>query len=186
MKIVDNDRRQLLGLATGSKKTPKLSNRFSNHPLRTQSGQDVNFYTDLVKDRITIVNFFYTHCQGICLPTTANLLLVHQRLGARVGKEILFLSLTLEPERDTPAKLHQYASLFGNPHGWLFLTGKYEHLEELRYQLGAYDLDPIIDADKEQHTGLVIFGNDRSNRWAALPALMDADGLARSIRRITR
>ena len=103
-----------------------------------------------------------------------------------MGKDFFLYSITLRPQEDSPEVLAKYAESLGAGPGWLFLTGKYEHLEELRYQLGAYDLDPIIDADKEQHTGLVTFGNDRSNRWAALPALMDADGLARSIRRITR
>ena len=56
----------------------------------------------------------------------------------------------------------------------------------LRRILGLYDPDPVIDADKTQHTGLITFGNDRTGRWAALPALMPSEELARTILRITR
>lgn len=180
---VNNGRRNLLGL---SPRERKVSDRFSDHRLRSQHGGEFRFYSDLVRNRIVLINFFYTTCSGICLPTTANLLQVHRILGDRVGSDILFLSLSLDPERDSTQKLHSYAGRFNHPKGWLFLTGRYEELEQLRYQLGAYDLDPVIDADREQHTGLVTFGNDNSNRWAALPAMMDAEGLARGIKRITR
>ena len=70
--------------------------------------------------------------------------------------------------------------------GWLYLTGDYDDVESLRYSLGVYDLDPVIDADKESHAGIITFGNDRTNRWAALPALMNTRGIARTISRITR
>lgn len=179
----NSERRNLLGLNPW---VERVSDRFSNPLLYSQHGGEFRFYSDLVRNRIVLINFFYTHCNGICLPTTANLLKVHRLLGERVGSEILFISLSLDPERDSQAALYEYAGRFGHPKGWLFLTGDYEQLEELRYQLGAYDLDPVIDADREQHTGLVTFGNDNSNRWAALPAMMDAEGLSRGIRRITR
>ena len=100
---------------------------------------------------------------------------------------MLMLSISIDPEVDTPEALMRYAEIFDGPKpGWLFLTGHYAEIDRLRRSLGVYDLDPIVDADKTQHSGIITFGNDRTNQWAALPALMDSKGLAKTILRITR
>jgi protein SCO1/2 len=112
---------------------------------------------------------------------------VHQQLGDRVGRDILMLSISIDPVVDTPEAWRQYAARYGgNQPGWLFLTGAADDITLLRRTLGVYDPDPVIDADKTQHTGLITFGNDRTGRWAALPALMPSEELARTILRITR
>ena len=68
---------------------------------------------------------------------------------------------------------------------WFHLTGDYVEIEQLRRSLGAYDLDPEIDADRDEHAGIITFGNDVTNWWIALPALMDAKEIAETIVRIT-
>lgn len=164
----------------------KTSDRFPNILLRTQDNTPVHFYDDLVKDKKVIVNFIYTTCKESCIPTTAKLALVHKYLGPRVGQDILLLSISLDPSVDTPQVLKEYIGRFGEFPGWYFLTGKYEEIEQLRYEMGIYDLDPVIDADKTQHAGVITFGNDKTDRWAALPALMDTRGIVRTVLRITR
>lgn len=106
-------------------------------------------------------------------------------LGDRVGQDIRMLSISIDPEHDTPEVLEEYWERFGAKPGWLFLTGDFDEIERLRHSMGVYDLDPEVDADRTQHAGLVTFGNDAIDRWAALPALMDAAGLVRTVRRIT-
>ena len=105
--------------------------------------------------------------------------------GNRVGKDILFLSISIDPEKDTPSVLREYRS-YGDPNwtGWLHLTGDFDEIETLRWVLGVYDLDPAIDADKTEHAGIVTFGNDRTNWWAAVPALMEANLVADAMIRI--
>jgi protein SCO1/2 len=111
---------------------------------------------------------------------------VHQLLGDRVGKDILMLSISIDPEADTPKALQEYCERFGGERkGWLYLTGKYDEIEALRRSLGVYDLDPVIDADKTQHSGLITFGNDKTNRWSALPALMNSEEIVEALFRIT-
>ena len=53
---------------------------------------------------------------------------------------------------------------------WLFCTGAEEDVEAIRFALGLYDLDPVLDADRTQHAAVITFGNDRTNRLAALPS----------------
>ena len=96
------------------------------------------------------------------------------------------ISITIDPGNDTPDVLKQYWQAFGAKPGWLFLTGKFEDIEKLRRELGVYDLDPEIDADKAQHAGILTIGNDRSNRWLALPIMMHLRQLAATIVRNVR
>lgn len=164
----------------------KPSDGFPNVLLTTQDGKSVHFYDDLVKGKTVLVSFIYTSCQQSCSPTTANLARVHKLLGDRVGRDLTLLSISLDPVVDRPKTLKEYAARFGQFDGWYFLTGDETEIEDLRRKLGLYDLDPVIDTDKTQHAGIVIVGNDRTNRWASLPALMDYRQLAQTVLRIAR
>ncbi len=100
---------------------------------------------------------------------------VHRHFKKRVGKDVLFLSISIDPKVDTPKVLGRYRENLDHPWtGWYHLTGDYDDIESLRWILGVYDLDPVVDADKTQHAGIVTFGNDTTDWWAGVPALMDA------------
>jgi protein SCO1/2 len=164
----------------------KPSDGIPNIVLQTQDGRPVRFYDDLVKGKTVLVNFIYTSCEKSCSPTTANLAQLHGMLGDRVGRDLLMLSISLDPAVDRPKALKEYAARFGQFQGWFFLTGNEAEIEDLRRKLGLYDLDPAIDRDKAQHAGVVIIGNDTTNRWSSLPTLMDPRQLAQAVLRITR
>ena len=157
------------------------ANYFPNFLLRTHENKPVHFYDDLIKGKIVVINMMYAQCEGICPGMTANLRKVQNILGARVGRDIFMYSLTLQPEQDTPVALKHYAEMFGVRPGWLFLTGKRTEMEILRRKLGFADPDPAVDADKSQHTGLVRYGNETLDRWAACPALSNPEQIAKSI-----
>lgn len=165
----------------------KHSDRFPDVELLTQHEKSVHFYEDLVKDRIVIVNFMYTTCRNICLPIAQNLSRVHKQLGDRMGRDILILSLSIDSHVDDPAALRRYIKRNGGEkEGWIYLTGDYDDIDRVRRSLGVYDLDPVIDADKTEHSGLITFGNDRTDSWAALPALMNSEEIVETVLRITR
>ncbi|MFL6462959.1 MAG: SCO family protein, partial [Bryobacteraceae bacterium] len=84
---------------------------FPNLTLVTDAGRQVNFYDDLLKDKIVVLNFMYADCQGICPTIVANLMRVRKTLDAEVNKDIFIYSLTIRPEVDTPAVLRQYAEV---------------------------------------------------------------------------
>ena len=159
----------------------KHSDRFSNITLLTHHGDRVEFYEDLIKDKVVLINFMYTTCPKICPGTTAQLARINESFGPWIGDDITMLSISIDPEVDDPARLERYWEVFGSKPGWLFLTGDYDEIEQLRRQLGAYDLDPVIDADKTQHAGTVTFGNDRTDRWSALPVFMHRRLLAKTV-----
>lgn len=161
-------------------------NRFLNTILRTQEGEEVRLYDDLIKDRTVLINFMYTNCIGeaTCPLMTANLVRVQKALGPRVGRTIFMYSITLDPEHDTPGVLKQYARAFGVQRGWLFLTGNRDTIEAVRRNLGFAYSDPVIDQDRTQHIGMVKYGIERLERWAGCAALSKPETIVRNVFRM--
>ncbi len=146
---------------------------FPNVTLYTHEGEAVRFYDDLIRDKVVAINMMYSQCSGICPKSTANLREVRNMLGERAGRDVFMYSITLDPERDTPELLKQYADRYGIQDGWKFLTGAPEDIEWVRYRLGFYDVEEDVDNIKENHTGMVRIGNDERKRWSMAPALSD-------------
>lgn len=155
---------------------------FPNPLLLTHTGQRVRFYDDIVKgNKAVVFNMIYAGCSNICPPNTANLIEVQRILGDRVGRDVFFCSLTLQPDLDRPPDLAAYARRFGVGPGWTFLTGQRADIEAVRRKLGFFDPDPQVDADMAQHTGMVRMGNAARDRWSMMPSLIPAARLAWSI-----
>jgi protein SCO1 len=156
--------------------SPWGASYFPNVPLITQDGQAVHFYDDLLKDKIVVVNFIYTHCQDACPLETARLAQVQQRLGERMGKDVFFYSITIDPGRDTPAVLKAYAAKFHVGPGWLFLTGQKADIALLQKKLGLYtEPDPT---DRDGHAANLVLGNEATGQWLRNTALDNPQYLA--------
>jgi len=157
---------------------------FTNVAVRTQDGRTLRFYDDVLKGKIVLINFFFTDCDAVCPLMTENLARVQELLGDRVGKDIFMVSISLQPEHDTPEVLAAYAKTYGVGPGWLFLTGKKTDIDLLRHRLGFVDSDPVEDADPEQHIGTVRITNEPMHRWAMSPALVNPPALVRTVKRV--
>ena len=154
---------------------------FPDMVLTTHEGKKVRLYEDLIRDKCVVMNFMYATCKGICSPITGNLLRVQSILQDRIGRDIFMYSFTLKPAEDTPAVLKRYAEAHEVGPGWTFLTGHPTDLELLRRKLGFTDPDPVRDADKTNHTGMVRYGNEGLQLWAAFPGMSKAEAIAKSI-----
>ncbi len=140
--------------------------------MRTHDGRTVRFYDDLLRgDKTVLINMMYAHCAGKCPLTTENLVKVQELLGERLGRDIHMFSITLDPEQDTPEVLREYAEAHGTKPGWTYLTGEPKDIERLRRKLGFVDPDPQRDKDRSNHAGVVVYGNEAIDRWAACPGL---------------
>jgi protein SCO1/2 len=157
---------------------------FTNVEVTTQDGRKLRFYDDVMKGKILLINFFFTECDNICPMATENLARVQELLGHRVGQEIQLVSISLEPEHDTPSVLAAYAKMYGAGPGWLFLTGSKTDIELLRHRLGFDDIDPKVDADPEQHLGTVRIANEPMHRWAMAPSLTNPEAIVRAVNRV--
>jgi protein SCO1 len=139
-----------------------------NVPLVTQDGAHVRFYDDLLKGKIVAVNFIYTSCLFTCPLETARLAQVQRILGDRVGKDIFFYSISIDPDHDTPAVLKEYAEQFEVGPGWTFLTGDKADIDLLAVRLGMTD-DPSITSgpgpNLDGHTPHLLIGNEATGQW---------------------
>lgn len=166
--------------ASGVARGPR-ADYFPNIVLTTHEGNQVRFYDDLVEGKVFTINLMYTTCKGACPGIMTNLVALQDLIADRLGRDVHMYTLSLDPENDTPAALKEYAAKIGARAGWTFLTGAKEDIEVLRQKLGFVDPDPEIDADRSSHSGMVMFGNERLDRWSACPALLKPVQLARSL-----
>jgi protein SCO1/2 len=130
-----------------------------NVPVVTQDGEVFRFYDDLVKDKIFVVNFLFTSCREVCPIAAARMAQLQERLGDRVGKDVFFYSISVDPANDTPDKLKKYAETFGAGPGWLFLTGIPEDINLIRQRLG--ERSRFLG----EHRNDVLLGNGTTNSW---------------------
>ena len=141
--------------------SPWGENYFPNVPLITHEGKTVHFFDDLIKNKVVAINFIYTHCPDSCPLETAQLARVQKIMGDRLGKDVFFYSITIDPENDTPNALKEYRERF-KAH-WTFLTGKKEDIVLLRRKLGLY-IEEIQDGSNNHNVSLII-GNQKTGRW---------------------
>ena len=134
---------------------------FPNVPLTTQDGKVVHFYDDLLKGKTVAIDLIYTHCQDACPLETARLAQVQKLLGDRVGKDIFFYSISIDPQRDTPEELKAYAEKFHAGPSWLFLTGKPEDIELISKKLGLYS----ANWSRDGHAPDLMVGNVPAGQW---------------------
>ena len=154
------------------------SNHFPNVELVTQDGKKVHFYDDLIKGKIVAIDLIYTTCRYSCPLETARLAQVQKKLGDRVGKDIFFYSISIDPENDTPEVLRAYMQQFHVGPGWTFLTGKKDDIIFLSKRLGLYTT-PSVNADG--HIAHLLIGNDAIGQWVRSSALDNPSFKARMI-----
>lgn len=156
------------------------ANYFPNVVLTNQEGEKVRFFDDLLKDKVVVINFIYTTCPDSCPLETARLLEVQRILGDRVGKDVFMYSISIDPKRDTPAVLKEYARKFHVAPGWSFLTGRQSDITLLRKRLGLY-IDEIQEEDSYDHNLSLIIGNQATGRWMTRSPFENAHFLADQI-----
>ena len=151
---------------------------FPNVTLTTQDGKPVRFYDDLIKGKIVAINLIYTSCQFACPLETARLAQVQKVLGDRVGRDVFFYSISIDPEHDTPEVLKAYAKRFNAGPGWLFLTGSKADIDGISRKLGLYS-DP--KATRDGHTPYLLIGNESTGQWLRNSAVDNAQITAKRI-----
>ncbi|MGN8248215.1 SCO family protein [Pseudomonas sp. SMV7] len=144
--------------------SPWGADYFPNIPLLTQDGEKVYFFDDLIKDKVVAINFIFTGCTDSCPVETARLRQVQKILGDRVGQDIFFYSISIDPFNDTPTTLKRYAEKFGIGPGWTLLTGEPADIEQLRRSLGLY-IEGLENGRSKDHNLSLIIGNQASGRW---------------------
>jgi protein SCO1/2 len=149
--------------------------------LIDQDGKHVRFYTDLLKDKTFALSFFYTDCSYVCTRQGELFSSLQKRLGPRLGKDVFIVSVTMNPQSDTPNKLRKWARKYGRQPGWTLVTGRVSEVEKLlRLFTGE------VAGPKEIHSGLIYIGDDRTGRWSHLDDLKPASEIERQLYELKR
>ena len=148
---------------------------FSDVELINQDGQKMKFYSDVLKNKVVIIDTFFTTCTSVCPPMNRNFERIQQALGDRLGKDAFLISISVDPETDTPTRLKEYSRRFHARDGWIFLTGKKENVDWALYKLGQY-----VES-KDDHSTIVIIGNEPKGLWKKAFGLAKVEELVRIV-----
>lgn len=141
---------------------------FTNTELVDQNGKSHRFYSDILKDKVVVISCFYSSGYSVDPVVNKGLMQIQKHFKERMGSDLIIISITVDPERDTPKVLKEYAAKLDAGPGRLFLTGEKENVDLILKKLGYY-----VDAP-EDHNTIILIGNDRTSHWKK------AFGLARS------
>jgi protein SCO1/2 len=152
--------------------------------LTTQDGNPLSL--DELRGKVVVVTFIFASCAHSCPRLTAKMATLQPRLGADFGPRVFFVSVTVDPERDTPEVLKRYAEGHGaRPGGWAFVTGTPAEIRDVARRYGiAYERMPSGDVDHTFLTSVI----DRSGtlRVQYLGVRFDSDELFRDIESLLR
>ena len=153
-------------------------NYFTDVQLTNQDGVKMRLYSDLISGKTVVISSFYSTCAGICPVMAATLKRIQTALGDRLGRDVILVSITVDPETDTPARLRDYAKSMAAKPGWYFVTGKKENVEEVLHKLGL-----LVDA-KENHKSVMIIGNEPKGLWKKAFGLARSDDIVKMVEEV--
>lgn len=141
--------------------------------VTTQDGKTVDFYSDLIKDKVVAVNFVFTSCTTVCPPLGAIFgKLQEQHAGAHL------VSVSIDPEIDTPQRLKAWSRKFGARPGWTLVTGNKDDITRILKAMNAYSPDYV------NHQPVTIVGNDATGTWKRSYGFTTAAKLAGMLREL--
>lgn len=133
---------------------------FTDTELVDQNGRKLQFYSDVLKDRVVMLNVVYTHCKDACPLITRKLKEVRDALGEEAARKVHFISISSDPLNDTPQALKAFAAKnqADNPN-WIFLSGDKANVDFVLSRLGQ------LGQSAEEHSTLLIAGDVANKRW---------------------
>jgi cytochrome oxidase Cu insertion factor (SCO1/SenC/PrrC family) len=150
-------------------------NYFTNVELINQHGKTMRLYTDLMKDRVVIINPFFSECTGVCPIMSANLEKIQEHLGDKLGKRVHIISITVDYKTDQSEILKVYAESYHAKEGWYFVTGEKENIELALKKLGK------SVTSREAHDSIFLIGNVKTKLWKKVNGLADINDIIAQI-----
>jgi cytochrome oxidase Cu insertion factor (SCO1/SenC/PrrC family) len=137
--------------------------------LVDQDGKPVRLRALLSGDKAVIADFVFTTCTTVCPMLSAIMVRMQDRLGDRLGRDVTMLSVTVDPARDTPAKLKAYAKKWKARPGWVWLTGPKDVVDQVLKGMGAYT------PNFQDHPPMVLVGDGRTGGWTRFNGFPNRD-----------
>lgn len=146
--------------------------------LLNQDGRKVRLYSDLIKDRVVVVSFFFTTCTFVCPAQGRALAKLQERLAGRLGKEVFFVSISKDPQTDQADNLKRWGEGFGVGPGWTLVTGEEGVIRKLLWDMIGERPGPRL------HAPIIFIGNDRTGVWTEAGGLSAPERFVEIIDRV--
>ncbi len=146
----------------------KPKRTFADFAVKDQNGRVLRFYSDLIKNKTVLINFIFTSCKEVCPVQGKSFAKLQVALGESVGKEVHFISVSTDPETDTPERLRAWGEKFHAQAGWTLVTGDKVVLDKILEELTG---DP---SGRREHSPTMWIGNDRLGNWTQTYSTADA------------
>jgi cytochrome oxidase Cu insertion factor (SCO1/SenC/PrrC family) len=155
----------------------KARKYFTDLEVIDQNGKRLRFYSEVLKGRVVLVNFIFTNCPDACPLITQKLIQTRSLLVESIKDDVWFVSISIDPERDTPEAMKTFAERQGvDDDRWIWLTGSKQNLEYIVKKLGQYTEE--VDA----HSTLMLAGNTRTRHWTRVMPMVPPAGIAEKMR----
>jgi cytochrome oxidase Cu insertion factor (SCO1/SenC/PrrC family) len=147
--------------------------------VETHDGRKARLYADLIQGKVVVVNFM-TIANEETFPISAKLAEVAKLLGDRLGADVRMISITGDPENDTPERLQAFAKKIGAPNGWVFARASIDENAALASRFYRHGRD----TNRAATLDVVHYGNDAVGLWAAFPATVTAEDAASRVKAV--
>lgn len=155
----EQDHSKHMAAAQGAQKPSSAQVKYEDTVLLDQNGKPQKLKSEVFGNRLVVMDFAFTNCTTICPVLTALMAKVQAQLGERQGKEVQMVTITVDPARDTPARMKEYAGKNGVKPGWTWLTGQPGTVNDVLKGFGAYA------PNFEDHPPLVLVGDPVAGTW---------------------
>lgn len=150
---------------------PSAQRYFTDVELVNQNGEPMRLYSDLLKGKVVVINTIFTTCTSICPLMSRTYARLQEHLGDRLGRDVYLISISVDPENDTPELLKKFGQSFDARPGWYLLTGRSENVHFALRKLG-HDVD-----QKESHKAIMLIGNEPTGLWKKAFGLAPAEDI---------
>ncbi|MEJ2453210.1 MAG: SCO family protein [Candidatus Thiodiazotropha sp.] len=147
--------------------------------LIAEDNRAIQFADLLATDRPVMLNFIFTTCTTICPVLSASFKQVQDLMGSE-AKEVLMISITIDPEYDTPEKLADYADRFSAGEQWTFLTGQIDDVVRVEK---AFD---IFRGSKTNHEPVTLIRSADKAEWVRIEGFANAEEIVAEYKKINQ
>ncbi|RLJ20394.1 hypothetical protein DJ031_06220 [bacterium endosymbiont of Escarpia laminata] len=163
--------RQVIASSKGYRRS-EHNYRMPERKLVSMDGQPTSLATELEGDKPVMLNFIFTTCTTICPVLSATFSQVRESLGSE-SRNVTMVSISIDPEYDTPERLNEYARLYGADDQWRFLTGRVEDIIAIEKAFDAYR------GTKMSHEPLTFLRADGDSPWVRIEGIASADDIVK-------
>jgi protein SCO1/2 len=143
-----------------------------------QDGKQLRFSSEVLGNRIAVIDTIFTACTTICPVSGANFESLSKKLGDRLGRDVVLVSVSVDPLNDTPEHLKAWGAKFHADRGWTLVTGNKPDIDRLLKSLG------LFAPERQDHPSTVLVGSAAAG-WTRSSALGSPDKILKVIERMS-